>query len=176
MTSAAMQDGETRPLTDPPSPLPTPPSAWEEALAAHAAVLAEHERVAAYIAACADSGYLVARRSWLVSVALWHGMDDSGLTTGDALVTAAGAYCQEHDIRLQVYRDADTGPGARWRDAELSPLPREDFATGLALRVDLITPGCGRVLDFVTWSPADLGEQLARHVAGCAACRERRPT
>lgn len=146
-------------------------TAWDEALAAHAAVVAEHERVAAYLAARSDSGYLVARRSWLVSVALWHGLDDWDLITGDALVTAALAYCHEHG--LEVYADCPQ-PNVVWREVVLYPLSTEDYAAGLALTVKLFAPGCGDVLRHIAWSPADLGEQLARHVAGCAACRERR--
>lgn len=147
-------------------------TAWDEALTARGDALAEHERIAAYLAARSDSGYLEARRSWLVSVALWHGMSDEGLTTGDGLVTAAIAYTCRH--RIQVYRDADNGPTAAWHEAILSPLPTDDFAAGLALEVLLPAP-CGDWLHMtVVWSPADLGEQLARHVAGCAACRERR--
>lgn len=151
-------------------------TAWDEALAAHATVVAEHERIAAYLAARSDSGYLVARRSWLVSVALWHGMSDEGLSTGEELVTAALAYCHEHAIHTyaDIYPNVAVGPRATWHEARLTPLPREDFAAGLALSVLLVAPGCCEVLTSLAWSPADLGEQLARHVAGCAACRERR--
>lgn len=147
-------------------------TAWDEALAAHAAAVAEHERVAAFLAARSDSGYLVARRSWLVSVALWHGMDDSGLTTGDELTAAALAYCDQHAIR--VYPPDAPWPSAVWREATLTPLPREDYAAGLALEVRLTAPCGARLYVTVAWSPADLGEQLARHVVGCATCRERR--
>lgn len=147
-------------------------TAWDEALAAHATAVAEHERIAAFLAARSDSAYLVARRSWLVSVALWHGMSDECLTTGEELTAAAAEYCHEHDIH--VYPDSLLGPWARWCEAELFPLPREDFATGLALGVQMYAP-CGAWITIrAAWSPADLGEQLARHVAGCAACRERR--
>lgn len=151
-------------------------TAWDEALAAHAAVVAEHERIAAYLAARSDSGYLVARRSWLVSVALWHGMSDEGLTTGDALTAAALAYCHEHGIKVypHVYPHVGLGPWARWHEAKMMPLPRDDFAAGLAVKVQMVAP-CGDWLHMAgVWSPADLGEQLARHVAECAACRERR--